>query len=92
MVSLLISRLGKVISGQTPEAMYKALKSYGYLSETALAEPAAVVMVLKRVQDSWPAMPPDGAEMWRNMEAALGEGGFLSATGHEAAGQYVSRH
>jgi len=91
MVSLLISELGKVISACSVEAIYEVLKSHGYLSATGIAQPVAVAMAVKRVQDSWPALPPPGAEMWRNMEAVLAEEGFLSPAGHEATRQYVSR-
>jgi hypothetical protein len=91
MVSLLISKLGKVISGCTPDATYDVLKARGFLSETGLADPRTVVLLVKGVLDSWPVMPRPGDEPWRNIQAALEEGGFLSTAGLAAAREYVSR-
>lgn len=91
MVSLLISKLGKRITDHPPVAIYDILKDRGYLSAKALSARPAVVSVLERVEDSWPPMPAPGAEKWRDMQAALSEGGFLNAAGLRATRRFVSR-
>ncbi len=91
MVSFLISEIGKLIDGHSPEAMYARLKKRGFLSEAALVGSRAVILTLERASDTWPANPVDGAELWRSMQSALIDGGYLSAAGVEAAERYVSR-
>jgi hypothetical protein len=91
MVSLLISKLGRAISGQGPMAVFETLKRRRYLSKSGLRDRDAVVAALRQVQDSWPASPADGWEMWRDMEAVLEGNGFLNPAGVAAARKYVSR-
>jgi hypothetical protein len=91
MVSLLISELGKLISGLSPEEAFEALKRHGYLSEAALSEPATVLQIVSEVQDSWPRLPAPGEEMWRNIQGMLATRGLLSPAGREAGKRYVSR-
>jgi len=92
MASILISELGKLISGHPPETTFALLKTRLYLSEAALSQPDAVMAALQQILDKWPAEPGLGAEPWRTQEFVLAAKGYLNTAGLEATKRYVSRN
>ena len=91
-ISLRISKLGKLVSGREARAVFELLAQHGYLSEAGLAHPDAVMLVVQRVHDSWKADPPTGDEPWWHVQADLAAGGLLSPDGLAATREFVPRY
>lgn len=91
MISLFISALGQAIDGRDPAEAVAVLQEAGWLSATALADPAAVVAALQRVDDRFPGRPAPGQEKWRSRQEMLVRSGYLSEAGSAEAGRHVPR-
>ena len=81
MVTRYITAIAHLVRGRTPPDAYEALKAPGYLSERAIEDPAAVISVIAQMHSAFPDPPPPGRELWRDIDAALERGGYLSPKG-----------
>ena len=94
MVSLYISRLGKVIRSSTsPTDAYEILRRARYLSYYATWRRASVIAVIERTTHEFQRNHGYhiGDELWRHIQSELRWRGYLSLRGLVASFRYVSR-
>jgi hypothetical protein len=90
-VTRYITAIGHLVRGRTAPDAYEALKGPGYLSGSALDDPAGVISLIAQVQTAFPDPPPPGRELWRDIDAALERAGYLGPKGLTEGRRAVTR-
>jgi hypothetical protein len=94
MVSLYISRLGKVIeTSALATDTHDILRRAGYLSYYASWKRKSVIALIKQTTDEFERNQGCslGDELWRHIQSQLGWHGYLSIRGLVASIRHVSR-
>lgn len=92
MVSLYVTAIGYLIGTNSAAEVYELLQSRGYLSEHALSERAQVISAIEQARAAFPTDPDMGQEPWRDVDAALGQAGYLSPKGLSEGHRFVTRN
>jgi hypothetical protein len=80
MVSLHVTAIGYLVSGRTGPEAYEILETHGYLSDSALSKREKVVSLIDQKRAAPKHFAP-GDELWRYIDVALEQAGYLSPKG-----------